>query len=94
MKGAMKVCFNSFLLWMTVINKMGLFLSRLFDSECGISTLYMMGEDDKLFLPQVYSTIAHQPINSSLVVVPNAGHACNIENKEFFNKVSIEYLLA
>lgn len=94
MKGAMKVCYSSFLLWMTVINKMSVFLAKLFGSECGISTLYMMGEYDTLFLSQVKEMVSHNVEYSSLVVVPNAGHACNIENKRFFNKVSIEYFLA
>jgi pimeloyl-ACP methyl ester carboxylesterase len=53
-----------------------------------------MGEDDKLFLPQVQQTVKNGGDNVSLIVVPNAGHACNIENKRFFNKVSIEYFLA
>ena len=94
MKGAMKVCYSSFLLWMTVVNKMSVFLAKLFGSECEISTLYMMGEYDTLFLSQVQEMVSHNVEHSSLVVVPNAGHACNIENKRFFNKVSIEYFLA
>ncbi len=94
MKGAEKVCFQTFLLWMTIVNKMGSLLVRLFSEKCDIPTLYMMGEKDELFLQEARHIVKHNEESSSLVVVPNAGHACNIENKVFFNRVSIEYLLA
>ena len=94
MNGVMKVCFESFLMWMALVNKMSSFVTKLFNIRCEISTLYMMGEYDKLFLQQVRNMVKSGDEYSALVVVPNAGHACNIENKMFFNKVSIEYLLA
>ena len=52
------------------------------------------GVDDLVFLKQAELTIKKNPHCNTLVVVPNAGHGCNIDNKDFFNKVSIEYLLA
>ena len=94
MKGAKKVCFQTFILWMSIVNRMGGLLMRLFSTKCNIPTLYMMGEKDELFLSQARDTVEYNKEYSSLVVVPDAGHACNIENKAFFNKVSIEYLLA
>ena len=93
MNDVMKVCFESFLMWMALVNKMSSFVSRLFNVRCEISTLYLTGEDDKLFLKPVRNMVRCGDENSALVVVPNAGHACNIENKQFFNKVSLNYLL-
>ena len=51
-----------------------------------------MGEDDKLFLPQVQQTVRNGGDNVSLVVVPDAGHVCNIDNKQFFNQYSLEFM--
>ena len=30
--------------------------------------------------------------NVSLIVVPNAGHVCNVDNKKFFNLHSLEFM--
>lgn len=94
MKGVKKVCYESFLLWMTIVNKMSIFLSKLFSNRCEIPTLYLMGDSDKLFLAQVQDLVKQDKEFSSLVIVPNAGHACNIENKRFFNRVSIDFFQA
>ncbi len=86
--------FQSFLQWMTLLNRIHDFLSEIFERPIDVPTLYMMGVDDLVFLKQAELTIKKNPHCNTLVVVPNAGHGCNIDNKDFFNKVSIEYLLA
>jgi pimeloyl-ACP methyl ester carboxylesterase len=53
-----------------------------------------MGEADSLFLSEARRTVKRNKEYTSLIVVPDAGHACNIDNKEFFNSTSINYLLA
>ena len=30
--------------------------------------------------------------NVSLVIVPDAGHVCNVDNKIFFNRCSLDFL--
>ena len=52
----------------------------------------LMEEDDKLFLPQVQQTVRNGGDNVSLVVVPNAGHVCNVNNKRFFYQHSLEFM--
>ena len=59
--------------------------------EVVIPTLYLMGENDHLFLEQAQLDVANSCGNVSMVVVPNAGHVCNIDNKSFFNRVSIDF---
>ena len=51
-----------------------------------------MGEDDKMFLPEVQETVRNSGENTSLVIVPNAGHVCNVDNKRFFNQHSLEFM--
>ena len=38
-----------------------------------------------------YNVIANNPSNSWVVIVPDAGHVCNVDNKSFFNRASIEF---
>ena len=67
-------------------------IKNLFDEYIAVPILYMMGEDDKLFLPEVQETVRKGHDNATLVIVPNAGHVCNIDNKNFFNQRSLEFM--
>ena len=51
-----------------------------------------MGQDDYLFLPQVQLVAAQAGQWASMVIVPEAGHVCNVDNKRFFNRVSLDFL--
>ena len=87
-----KVSFDCFLNWLKLGDGVGRYIKELFDEYISIPTLYLMGEDDKLFLPQVQQTVRNSRDNVSLIVVPNAGHVCNVDNKGFFNRHSLEFL--
>ena len=92
MNNAKKVSFDSFLNWLKLGNGVSRYIRELFEEYVSIPTLYLMGEDDKLFLPQVRQTVRNSSDNESLIVVPNAGHVCNVDNKVFFNRHSLEFL--
>lgn len=92
LNNAKKVSFDSFLNWLKLGDGVGRYIKELFDEYISIPTLYLMGEDDKLFLPQVQQTVKNSRDNVSLIVVPNAGHVCNVDNKGFFNRHSLEFL--
>ena len=94
MKSARKVTTNSFLLWMSILIKVESLISKLYNTKCEIPTLYLMGEKDILFLSTAERSAKRNKEYSTFMVVPNAGHVCNIDNKAFFNKASIDYLLA
>ncbi len=92
LRNAKKVSFDSFLNWIKLGDGVSARIKELFNEYISIPTLYLMGEDDKLFLPQVEQTVRRSGDNVSLIVVPNAGHVCNIDNKKFFNEQSLEFL--
>ena len=92
LNNARKVSFDSFLNWLKLGDGIGKYIKELFNECIPIPTLYLMGEDDKLFLPQVQQTVRNGGDNVSLVVVPDAGHVCNIDNKQFFNQHSLEFM--
>ena len=80
-------------LLVNIIPKMNHVISDLFRKNCELPTMYLMGVDDYLFIKEAKRAADSNP-RSSFVVVPDAGHACNLDNKKFFNKTSIEYFLA
>ena len=92
LNNAKKVSFDSFVNWLKLGDGVASYIKELFDEYIAIPTLYIMGEDDKLFLPQVKQTVRNAGENVSLIVVPNAGHVCNVDNKRFFNHHSLEFM--
>ena len=94
LNSARKVSFDSFLNWLKLGDGVGRYIKELFNEYISIPTLYIMGEDDKLFLPQVKQTVRNAGENVSLIIVPGAGHVCNVDNKKFFNQHSLEFMRA
>lgn len=92
LNNAKKVSFDSFLKWLKLGDGVSKHIKELFNEYISIPTLYLMGEDDKLFLPLVQQTVRNGGDNVSLIVVPNAGHVCNVDNKKFFNQHSLEFM--
>ncbi|GHV60094.1 hypothetical protein FACS1894182_14890 [Bacteroidia bacterium] len=73
---ALKMGQKEFFRWFALTAQISSFLRLLYSVESSIPTLYLMGEDDYMFLPQVKTLLAkfHRQ-HSSLVVVPDSGHA-------------------
>lgn len=92
LENAKKVSFDNFLRWLTLSDNITGRLGRLFSKHISIPTLYLMGEGDYLFLPPVYLAAQVSRGYASVVIVPDAGHVCNVDNKSFFNHASIEWL--
>ena len=93
LENAKKVSFDNFLRWLTLSDNITGRLGRLFAKKITIPTLYLMGEGDYLFLPPVYLAAQVSKGYASVVIVPDAGHVCNIDNKSFFNHASLAWLL-
>ncbi|MBR5835418.1 MAG: alpha/beta hydrolase [Bacteroidales bacterium] len=92
LNNAKKVSFDSFHNWLKLGDGVSTYIKELFEEYIAIPTLYMMGEDDRLFLPQVRQTVRNAGDYVSLIVVPNAGHVCNVDNKRYFNHHSLEFM--
>ena len=91
LRSAQKLNFDSFLEWIKLGEDITQQLADLFSRKILIPTLYMMGENDYLFLPQARIAAMEGGDMVSMVVIPNAGHVCNVDNKSFFNRVSIDF---
>ena len=56
-----------------------------------IPTLYVMGDQDYMFLPAVRKVVLHHQ-DSKLQVIPNCGHVVNVEHPQSFNQLSLGFL--
>ena len=92
LRNAKRLSFDNFLRWLTLGEQLNSRIKNLFAEQIAIPTLYLMGQDDYLFLPQVQLVAAQNTRWASMIIVPEAGHVCNVDNKGFFNRVSLDFL--
>ena len=89
---AKKLYQKEFVKWFSLASEINPLLRFFRLEDIKIPTLYVMGEEDYLFLPSVKKVVnAHE--FSKLFVVPNCGHVVNVEQPNVFNKATLEYLL-
>lgn len=67
--------------------------SRVIDSldEISVPTLILVGENDTPFLPAAQYMTRKIP-GAEQIIIPDAGHASNIDNVEVFNKAVLDFL--
>jgi pimeloyl-ACP methyl ester carboxylesterase len=88
---AKKVAQKEFMRWFTLTYEINPLLKYFEEKDTGIPTLYLMGEEDYMFLPAV-EYIVNRHTNSYLEVIRNSGHVCNIDQPHEFNKQAIVFL--
>jgi pimeloyl-ACP methyl ester carboxylesterase len=89
---AKKLYKKEFKRWFTLISQVNPLLSFFRIKDSGITTLYVMGSEDYMFLPSI-SKLVKNHTSSQLLIIENCGHVVNIEQPHFFNKNVIEFLL-
>lgn len=89
---AMRITHDEFLNWMTLNRNLDQLLHIYNTSEPDIPTLYVMGENDYVFLSQIRIQLQKHHRNSWLCIVPHAGHICNIDNSAAFNSITQAFL--
>jgi pimeloyl-ACP methyl ester carboxylesterase len=88
---AQKLARKEFLRWFRLTMELPPIL-RLFEQrDTGIPTLYLMGEEDHMFLPSARRLAARQR-RAVLHVIARCGHVCNIEKPQIFNRITIEFM--
>lgn len=82
---------KEFLKWFKLTYDVNPLLRYFKEKEMKSPTLYIMGEEDHMFLPPVKKMV--KDFNRSyLEVVKDCGHVVNIEQPAEFNRISIEFL--
>ncbi len=88
---AKKVAQKEFMRWFKLTYEINPLLRYFEEKDTGIPTLYLMGEEDYMFLPAV-EYIVNRHTNSYLQVIGNSGHVCNIDQPKEFNSRAIRFL--
>jgi pimeloyl-ACP methyl ester carboxylesterase len=60
--------------------------------EVNIPTLYVMGEEDYMFLPSVRKVVENHYRSSKLFVIEHCGHVVNVEQPLVFNTTVINFI--
>ena len=89
---AKKLYQKEFIKWFKLASEINPLLKFFRYSEIATPTLYVMGEQDYLFLPTI-KKISAAHISASLVVIPSCGHVVNVEQPKIFNQLVLNYLI-
>jgi len=82
---------TEFLRWTRLSRDVSSVFRMFKEATDSLPSLYLMGEDDYMFLPGVRDLTAHRE-SSILVVVEGAGHVCNVEMPSEFNRLAISFI--
>ncbi|GAA4271042.1 alpha/beta hydrolase [Aquimarina gracilis] len=88
---AKKLYQKEFVRWFRLTSEINPLLRFFRAKDIRIPTLYVMGEEDYLFLPSVQKVAASHKL-SKLFVVQNSGHVVNVEQPEVFNRETIAFI--
>jgi pimeloyl-ACP methyl ester carboxylesterase len=88
---AKKVAQKEFMRWFRLTYEVTPLLKYFNEKDTGIPTLYLMGDEDHMFLPAVRQIVTRHT-NSWLEVIENSGHVCNVDQPRKFNDHAIAFL--
>lgn len=88
---AKKLCQKEFKKWYKLTAEINPLLRFFRMNDIKIPTLYVMGEQDHLFLPAIKEVISKH-ISSRLHIIKNCGHVVNVEQPLEFNEEVISFL--
>lgn len=88
---AKKLYQKEFIRWSKLTSEINPLLKVFRMVDINIPTLYIMGEEDYLFLPAIQNMVGSHRL-SELFVIENCGHVVNVESPRVFNKEAIGYI--
>jgi pimeloyl-ACP methyl ester carboxylesterase len=92
---AKRLCQKEFIRWFRLTYEVNPLLARMFEQkELPIPTLYVMGDEDYMFLPPVSRMVTRHTGYSRLEIIPECGHVVNVDRPEHFNSVSMDFIRA
>ncbi|MGB1296581.1 MAG: alpha/beta fold hydrolase [Flavobacteriales bacterium] len=88
---AKKLYQKEFIRWFKLTSELNPLLKFFRLKDINIPTLYIMGEEDYLFLPSVQNVVkAHKA--SFLHIIEKCGHVVNVDEPDIFNTESINFI--
>jgi len=88
---ARKLCQKEFIRWFKLTQEVVPLLNYFEEKEIPVPTLYLMGEEDYMFLPFIKQLVTVHRY-SRLKVLANSGHVCNVDRPDLFNSFSIAFI--
>lgn len=88
---AQKLCQKEFIRWFRLTKDINPLLRYFKESDLGIPTLYVMGDQDVMFLEPVKNIIKSHK-HSILNILKKCGHVVNVEKPQEFNRLSLTFL--
>ena len=89
---AKKLYQKEFIRWFKLTAEINPILKWFRQVELDIPTLYVMGEEDYMFLPSVRKVVEKHFKSSTLFVIENCGHVVNVDRPITFNKEVIGFI--
>jgi pimeloyl-ACP methyl ester carboxylesterase len=89
---AKKLYQKEFIKWFKLTAEINPVLKWFRQEELNIPTLYIMGEEDYMFLPSVREVVKRHFKTAELCVIQNCGHVVNVEQSIEFNQKVLAYL--
>nr|WP_263314055.1 alpha/beta hydrolase [Mammaliicoccus sp. Marseille-Q6498] len=89
---AKKVSQKHFIKWVKLTKLVNPYLAHLQVATKDIPTLFIMGDEDYLFMPPVERLVKENE-NFSLEIINHAGHVCNIDKPDEFNQISSKFIM-
>ena len=89
---AKKLYQKEFIKWFKLTAEINPVLRLFRQIELDIPTLYVMGEEDYMFLPSVRQVVANHAKTAELFIIQNCGHVVNVEQPVIFNEKVIGYI--
>jgi len=82
---------KEFLRWYKLTTEVTPLLRYFKEKEIPVPTLYIMGDEDHMFLPQVRQLVKEHKY-AKLEVLDDCGHVVNIDQPELFNQISVNFI--
>ena len=89
---AKKVYQKEFIKWFKLTAEINPILKWFRQVELNIPTLYIMGNEDYMFLPAVRQVVEKHNKSSKLFVIEQCGHVVNVEQPAIFNANVISFI--
>jgi len=88
---AQKLCQKEFIRWFKLTKDINPLLRYFKESDLGIPTLYVMGDQDVMFLEPVKKIVKNHT-SSILKILDKCGHVVNVEQPQRFNELSLTFI--
>lgn len=87
---AKKLYQKEFIKWFKMTAELKPLLNLFRTKDINIPTLYLMGEEDHLFLPSIKNIVENHN-SAELLIIPNCGHVVNVEQPSIFNQETMNF---